>query len=490
MRAALPPVLLALCCVLAGCNAFAPDGTGDGMDVPNVTPADVPAAGPDQIAPGLTDDRLANASALLAAHQSVLANRSVRVEQRRTTRASNGSVLGEQVVEFRFAADRSRVAIGATGLQGTTPNLSLWSNESTTLIREDDGENVRYRISERYGGYAPVDSVAGALGGIGRDGAVPVTAELLGTDDGREVYRVTFDRGDQTVTFVVDERGLIRQVVSRYARSAVSTSRDVDPTTRAVTTVEADVGPVGRPDWVDDARQAIADREYVAPGVTTDRVHDVYALVDAHQRIVANASVTSVSERWTNASDGSVVELDRTTATVSADHTNHYVVEVHRGDGPTRRTERWANGSVGYWRETVGNRTNYDRMYGEREYRVERPQLDSRLGEEETTVTELDDGRYRLVADGYVPRTGAVEGAVTNPRLVVVFDDRGFIYRVRGTFTVERSGESRYVTRTVRYANLGETTVERPHWLQTAINETRTTDDPPTESVTTTTAVE
>ena len=487
-RPSLPALVLALCCLLAGCNTLAPGATDDGVNVPSVTPADVPAAGPDRIAPGVTDDRLANASTLLAAHQSVLANRSVRVEQRRTTRASNGSVLDEQSIEYRFAADRSRVAIDATGLQSTVPSVSLWSNESATLIRRDTGQDVHYQVRERYSGYSPIDPIAQAIGGFGGADAVPITTELLGTDAGREVYRVTLDRGEQRISLVVDERGLIRRVVQRNARATVDTGRGVDPTMRTVTTVEADVGPLERPDWVADAREVIADREYVAPGVTTDRVVDVYALVDAHRSVVANASVTYSSERWANASDGSVVRYDRTTARVAADRTNYHVVDVRRGDVPTRRSERWMNESDGYLRTTVDDTTNYERRYGGREYRIDRPQLDSRMGSSETTLTQLDDGRYRLVVDGYAAQTVGVEGPVTNPRLAVVFDERGFISRITRTYTVEARGPDRHVTQTTRYTNLGETTVERPDWLSAAINETRAGDDP-TESVTTTTAV-
>ncbi|MFC5971281.1 hypothetical protein ACFPYI_08070 [Halomarina salina] len=471
MRPALPAVVLAVCCVLAGCNSFAPGATGDQPAMPSVTPADVPQTGPDEIAPGLDDDRLTNASALFAAHQAALANRSVSVELRTTTRASNDSVLNEQVVEYRFGADRSRVAIDATGLQGSTRNVSLWFNESATLRRDSVGEDVRYTVRDRYGGYTPVTPIRQAFSATRDAPSWPVAAELLGMDDGVEVYRVTFEQLQRPLSFVVDERGLIRRVVQEDARTGVGSGRE-GVTSTTVTTVEADVGSVDRPGWVADAREAIADREYVAPGVTTDRVLDVYELVGAHQRITRNSSVTYVSERWTNSSNGSVLELDRTVAEVSADHSNYHVAEVRRGDRPPRRTERWVNASVGYWRETVGNRTNYDRAYGGDEYRVERPQLNGRLAGDETTLTELGDGRYRLVAEGIAAAAEMPSGGVQDPRVVVVFDERGFVSRVTQTYVQSEAGEERHVTRTTRYTDLGETTVERPDWLDAARNAT------------------
>ena len=464
MRPPALAVVLAVCCVLAGCNAFAPGTTAD-RSIPSVTPADVPDGAPDRLAPGLTADAITNVTALLDAHGAVLANRSVHVERRTTTRADDGGVRDEQVVEYRFAADRSRIAIDVTGRRHSP--ASLWSNDTSTIIREGRGADVRYRAPRgSYGTLSPTDLVARTLRGSHEGAVRAVATERLGRDAGGDVFRVTVDwDGSRTTVLTVDERGLIRRVAERDARA------NGDPAPVQVTTVTADVGRVERPDWVDRARRTIADREYVAPGVTTERVIDARALREAHLDATRETSTTYVSKRWANASNGTVLRYDRTAVRVSADRSERRALAERYGDGRSVRSDRWQNETSGYRRTVADDVTSYYET-GAHEYSPNEPRLGSELERSAVTITELADGRYRLVTDDHAAATVGIDGAIVNPRLVVVFDDRGVVSRIARTYTVEGRGADRHVEQTTRFTNLGNTTVERPDWLPAARNAT------------------
>ncbi|MWG34881.1 hypothetical protein [Halomarina oriensis] len=469
MRPALPAVALALCCVLAGCNAFAPGATGD-ESLPTVTPADVPEGHPDRLAPGLTENRLTNVSALFAAHESVLANRSVAVEQRTSVRAENGSTLHERVYDYRFAANRSRVALDATGLPYDVENASVWSNETTTLVFRE-GQTPQYRVQNRPSGYEAAGLVAGTVGWNRNVDVRPVTTERVATDGDLAVYRVTVESGSVTTTLLVDERGLIHRVVERgVALSYGGEQYGPETTTTRVTTVTPDVGPVGPPPWVAEAREAIADREYVAPGVTTERVVDDDALRRAHLGVLEGESITYTTERWANTSNGTVARYDAERIREGPNRSNVRFVSVERTGDHGERTDRWQNASTGYQRTVEGNTTRYSETGSSRYVPLE-PRLGRGLLTSETTITPFGDGRYRLVVED-VTATVAIRGVVVNPRTVVVFDERGFVSNVTRTYAVEGDGPTRYVAQTTRFTRLGETAVERPDWLDAAVNAT------------------
>jgi hypothetical protein len=473
---ALPAVCLVVCCLLAGCNALAPGGTaGDGA-VPEVTPAEVPAdptgtPTPEpaaRLAPGLTEAGIVNGTALLRAHESALANRSVAVTQRVTTRLDNGSTLDEQVIEYRFGPERSRVAVEADGLDGSASSVGVWSNGTATLVREGTGEDASYDVQERgFAGYTPTTAFGPAL--RPDDDRRATSVERLGSEDGLALYRVTVERADgSTAVLTVDERGVVRRAVESGVGPLVGSGERADTTTTRVTTLSLTLGPPDPPEWVADARERIVDREYVAPGVTTERVVDAYALVDAHAALVEGRSLTTTTERWSNASNGSVLRYERTVVRASADRSERRALTVRRDDGPTRRTDGWTNGSADYRRFAVDGEVTYDPAGPGA--RLDEPDL-LRLAGGDPTVEALGDGRYRLVAEGIAALPRGVDAA-SNPRLVVVFDERGFLSRVTRTYTVADGDETRTVRRTTRYTALGETTVERPDWVPAAANAT------------------
>jgi hypothetical protein len=309
-----------------------------------------------------------------------------------------------------------------------------------------------------------------------------------GTSDGYRQYVVegTVAQSSRTCTadgdtveapssfrFVVDERG----VVGAHERTRTQCRPVGDGgvnETIVDRTVYRDLGETtaDRPDWVADARERIADREYVAPGVTTDRVVDPAALHRAHERAVRNSTLraerTSVERR-----NGTVVAEDRRVLAVNRTSERSYV-RISDGDDLVRAT--WTNGTVGYRRIAVdGGEGDYQRL----------PDPDPRrtvgryLGVEvplsaqyaNATVERLGDGRHRVTVtnlslDYYTGRA--------YDRVSFVVDGDGLVtrYEAVGVGTAVRGDEG--VERTVRFAvtETGTVRVERPDWLPAAANAT------------------
>ncbi|MFD1513094.1 hypothetical protein [Halomarina rubra] len=264
-------VVLALCCLLAGCNAFSPAGTSD-HTAPSVgvTPADVPRLASDPVAPGVTGEAVTNRSALLAAHRATLADRPVTVTQVRRATAANGTLLYERHVERRYAANRSvgGVTRRTVGLDAD-PNVTYWQDRGVRLSRYE-GDPPRYE--RRPVGRLPAPDVHACDELRALDGVwVPVETRSLGDRDGRDRFRVTVsspDDGPDPTTFVVDEDGFVGEI-RRTQRTGLYAGERVfeDVTIETVTRYSLDDGPLDRPEWLPDARDATGER----PAATSER---------------------------------------------------------------------------------------------------------------------------------------------------------------------------------------------------------------------------
>jgi hypothetical protein len=247
----------------------------------------------------------------------------------------------------------------------------------------------------------------------------------------------------------------------------VAGTDDRDPTEAVTVTVvervtfAVDVA-VDRPAWVAEGFERVAEREYLVPGVTDDGVVRVEQLRDAHARVVANVSAR-FERTVTRSEDGTVVGERRVSGAVNQTTERRRLVERYVDRDETYDT--WANATVGYRRVAHGNGVDYDRLADVTLTRSFEPRLPRHLAFANTTVTRLDDGRYRVVATdvpapAYVPER--------SDRVTFVVDDRGFVSSAE-TRAV-RIGSGR-VLRTFTAAT-GPTTVERPDWLDAARNAT------------------
>jgi hypothetical protein len=493
-----PPALavcLALLCVLAGCNAFTPGASGDdGVVAPDVTPAEVPrdmAGG--TLAPGLTDEGIVDADALFAAHLDAVENESVTLDLTLRQRTDE-TLRRSSTATYRYGPGWNRTLFEVrTGGDERSPydRLARWTNASVSYERTVVGNTTAYsrqRLDDRGRG-SLIDYRLDRLNQTLRSTTVE-SVRYDGTSDGRRQYvvegtiaqssrRCTGD-GDtveaaSSFRFVVDERG----VVGAHERTRLQCRPVGDGQVNETVldrTVYRNLGETtaDRPEWVADARERIADREYVAPGVTTERVVDPAALHRAHERAVRNRSLraerTSVERR-----NGTVVAEDRHVLAVNRT-SERSLVRVYGGGDLVRAT--WANGTVGYRRVGDGgdgSEVDYQRLPDPDPRRTVGRYLDVEVPLSaqyvDATVERLDDGRHRvtvtnLTLDYYSGRAyDRVSFVVGEDGLVTRYEAVGVGTTVRGDEGVET---------TVRFAvtETGTVRVERPGWLPAAANAT------------------
>jgi hypothetical protein len=497
MRSRALAVCLALLCVLAGCNGLQPGATTDPRGPPSVTPAEVPhdmAGG--TLAPGLTDEGVVDAEALHSAHRRALANRSVTVGARYDRRFGDGATY-ETAATYRFGPNRTTSSVDVS-LDGDPSSPydreSRWTNGSVTYSRAVvDGSVVydRRPVTGPSDGRSYVEYRTEALGGT-LAGLRVESVEYVGTVAGQRAYRVhgtlpegsyrCTEGGDEVpaaadVGLLVDERGLVRSVEQRVTRCRFGP----DGNTEETIVSEVRFGALGEtdpaaPEWVADARERIADREYVAPGVTTERVVDPAALHRAHERVAGNLSVTMEYERRRTAPNGTLLERTERTARVGTEGRALSRRVSVDADGRVRTQAQWTNGSVGFVRERLGDAVQYYR-HDEVIVRATRtPGLPELVRfADETTVTALGDGRYRVTARGIPTRSYGPEPVDLPERagsVSFVVDERGFVSRGESSLVVSDRGRAVRVTRSVAYTAVGGTTVERPDWLPAAANAT------------------
>ncbi|MWG34880.1 hypothetical protein [Halomarina oriensis] len=490
-----PPALavaLAVLCVLAGCNAFAPGTDTDSAtgDDPTVTPADVPRDPEDgTLAPGLSETGLVDANALYEAHRSALADRPLRVD-RLTAMTYRGRVVDETNETAWYGPDRKRTLVDAAvgGVMGSTvDNYGLFSTGNGTFERRVVDGRVRY-FADRQNVRTGRERLNGRLEDL-RNLLYRLDVdrvETVGERDGVTVYRIVGsdpdanevpDDGGTTgiqpeVTVDVDERGTVHSVrtveeVRLNAESVQNVSAEGEDEYVVLgrvqtVTFDASVGTPSSPAWVADARETVSNREFVAPGLTTDGVVDANRLDAAHR-----AAVESTSMR---------VEADllrRANGTVR----NHYRerIVVDRANGTrlwttTDTTEewsrtRWWNGSEGYRRYVQENATSYDAVGGPRPLSAASPEFPPYVEFADTSVEALGNGSYRVVVTD-LPRVSYYP--TVTERLAFVVAPNGLITQYSTTF---RTGNGLVSTRSFTL-DPGPTTVPRPDWLDTARNAT------------------
>lgn len=265
-----PRALLVVALLLvAGCSGFQP---ADGDSAPadgTVTPAPLPDDG-EQLAPGVTTDGVANASALRRAHVDHLADRSYTFRSRYVVRHENGTILASH--RDRWSVDRddgSRYVVrNSSGrlYPGTTDRVVTWSNGTVVVTRiEFANGSVAYR-DEALPGPSPEELPPGvAL----LDRFDPVVTDER-TADGTPEYLLADDdvtrlpmgthpnvtkAGPGQLRALVTSDGFVRRV-------RLTAPLDVgEGSGRLVieTGYDFDSGDQGPPPWLSEARNRIAN---------------------------------------------------------------------------------------------------------------------------------------------------------------------------------------------------------------------------------------
>jgi hypothetical protein len=266
MRRALGMVLIAVLVVLAGCSGVL--GGGGGEPTETVTPAAVPTDEPTptpvpRLAPGLTEQGIENASALVAAHASFLQTRSFTRHSNTTALASNGSALLREVSTLHAGQKgegvrlvwKSNGSYGYPRSEVSPVRTEIWSKSKRLFLKRTypNGTTTyeQVRADEQYGT------------GAGRFryrlepfGTANTTVTQRFTRNGTTLYRVRGTaqadwRGNTTLRLLVDSRGVIHKY--RTARRFPS-ERNISKITHE--TRFSGIGTTGapeRPSWVDTA---------------------------------------------------------------------------------------------------------------------------------------------------------------------------------------------------------------------------------------------
>lgn len=219
------------------------------------------------------------------------------------------------------------------------------------------------------------------------------------------------------------------------------------------------------------------ERAALAPGLSEDGVTDPWDLAEAHANVLRNASYTVSSAETNWYANGSLAGQTASTTRFGSNGSAAFSNRVNPGSGMAspdgvRRYDAWsndsaafsrselANGSVEYTRlpelPILGDPTGRDSLYGI--YASYEFDVVDRFDRNGTTY-------YRLVSTGV---TDANAGRFSNASVAVLLDETGLVreYHVTGEQSV---GSGTYhVDRTVRYTHVGDTTVERPGWIDAA----------------------
>jgi hypothetical protein len=253
-------------------------------------------SGPAEFAPGVTDERVVNATALSAAHAAVLANGSYTFTRNASQRVEADG--------YRYAVDHdTRVWVSTGGdylyrhravvdtMEGSSHRVDgVWSNGSVAVTRtvDVDNESVRYT---RYRPPEPYSVADVTRSGISSALGAATVVETWNHSGAR--YARLASNESETRRIQARNRTAVNATTTREAAATVRADGFVPRMARTITgqrplpsSVDAnaavghindtttirytDVGStvVGRPDWVDDALEATED---LAPGEHTQR---------------------------------------------------------------------------------------------------------------------------------------------------------------------------------------------------------------------------
>ena len=238
-------------------------------------------------------------------------------------------------------------------------------------------------------------------------------------------------------------------------------------------------------------------REY-PPGVSVEGVVDAATLADAHDRAIKNTSYTLVSNRTVRYANGTVASALFVRLGLAADRSFLVRTSTAGPEGPEflgrppASGEFWSNGTVyvraltrdgettyneftppdsyvgtwRYWRATVS--------FGGQESHA-RETIASVFGDVPTEVTGVRtvEGTtvYRLAGRGTVEGEFSKAGsdAVGNVSLTAEVTGSGLLRRMELSYVTFLGDQSVRVAWTVRYDDVGTTTVSRPAWFDRAV---------------------
>lgn len=284
-----PRVVVALCCLLAGCGGSPADTRTDGAEtltpvpVPTSQPTD-PAAGNGtetparaverEIAPGVTGRGVEDPFALAAAHRRGLSERPFRLVRTLRITGSNGTLLRRTTRRATVGPNASRYRVVDTAVdtdaypvRAVAPRIELWWAGGPALFRLSGNGTVRYRRVDSVPPTGPAedltmwDRIAGLLSSVdtsvvGREPGEPARVILVaagtGSDSVLGVPILVERPRNATLALEADVNGVVREY--RIAYDATFEGERVRVVRRVrFSFVE---GPVEPPTWRERALNA------------------------------------------------------------------------------------------------------------------------------------------------------------------------------------------------------------------------------------------
>jgi len=247
-----PALVLAALLVLSGCVAL-------GGSTPTATPTPTPGATADAV-PGVSDGRLTDPGALLAAHEAALVETGFETDFR-----VNATERFEEEV---YEAGRRQRTVAEPGadeylyrtIQSTGPRFDAWGNRSVSVVRGQAGETTRYQLGGSTGtevltNRAGLRSYLTATGfeveGVeARSNRTLVTLVSTGTPDPAASLGVVPDDAtdlrDYEARLAVDASG---RVLEFEATAGYTLDGEAGSMSVAYTVVRLDRPAVERPSW-------------------------------------------------------------------------------------------------------------------------------------------------------------------------------------------------------------------------------------------------
>jgi hypothetical protein len=213
--------------------------------------------------------------------------------------------------------------------------------------------------------------------------------------------------------------------------------------------------------------------------VTAGQAIDAFDLAESHRDALANDSFTVTSSITVQYANGTAALRQFGHTRLDPDGDGVLTRQTATGSDPTQFgapfdgvVERWANESGGVYRLTYENGTT--ELDESRTARVPRVEQATRWEDVAGLLSALD-ARHVDGEDGdTVVATGSdVQVTYGDPSEVTVtarLSDREHLDSYTVSYRTMRDGTPVQVTRTVRFTNVGETTVEQPFWVEDAQN--------------------
>ena len=226
------------------------------------------------------------------------------------------------------------------------------------------------------------------------------------------------------------------------------------------------------------------------PGVSRTGITDPNGLATAHALLLNKNSYTVNStyvERYANGTTRVATSID---AQLAQNKSHYYSVFNASGNverllgSPSGSIQRWSDGRRVYQAATLNNSTTYKVVY-DRRTNVSSPRAELFLNPTSQNELALLFGAINTSAPQPVTRNGtalfrfrsvglsqanlftSAQGVSSpgNVSFVAYVDSRGLVHEYSLSYTARNDGTPITVNRTVRYSDVGSTTVPRPNWI-------------------------